>query len=167
MVSSAEDLGRFGNIPKKLIYSVKTMDIEFVRNVHALSEYLYQRALSVKGGKCSPRYKDHGVILDPLLPKEPKKLASPLRKKSKKPIKTINELLDDPKLREVYNFLLAQAKVSPEDGIKWLAQPWNLYAMLKEVQQIVLPTADPRVAAFFLESSEVASSREKSNTDEQ
>src|SRR5205085_1211287 len=72
MVPAKKEIGSFGNVARKFLYRVGSLDQDFVQAVQALTEQATQQNLSVKAGRCGLRwgaFKKH--ILEPLLTGSP------------------------------------------------------------------------------------------------
>jgi hypothetical protein len=142
MVASAGEIGRFGNVPRRFIYSARTLDKEFVRAVHALSEQAIQRMLSVKADAACLKYKDYSkLVLKPLLKgEEPKYEELP---------GALGELVGSPEMRRVCRRISEGIAAEPDSWARWLSRPSKLSRLLAGGGDIGMPAEDPRVRVFF------------------
>lgn len=156
MAPSKDATPRFGNVPRKFINAVNSLNKEFIRSIHALSERATQKALSVKAGGKPLEYKTfQQCILDPLLC--PKSTDSALDVKLAGCPNFVEAARlfdpDNPDSKAIQRICVPlQENLSrrPEPWLKWLAKPADLSTILAENGGcLVLPINDPRVARFL------------------
>jgi hypothetical protein len=146
MVANAGVTGKFGNVPRHLLYAAQKLTREFVRNVQALSEPANQQMLSVKAGQVGLTYKCSKQVLDPMLEGrdlDPNNLDDSVRR-----------FLEENGLLEVCKAI--KEGVYPKNQVPswlhWLKTPTNLKIPL-ETGYLELPAEDPRVGPFLVERS--------------
>jgi hypothetical protein len=143
MAPAAAVKGRFGNVPRRLLYAAGQVDADFVRAVQGLSEQANQRVLSVKAGSRPLNYrKFEKHILKPMLGgREPNYIALP---------RDLRELLGSSEMQAVCQRIVAGIAPNPPAWTRWLLRPTDLSEQLeKSGGCLELPVDDPRVRPFF------------------
>jgi hypothetical protein len=125
MVAAAAGTGRFGNVPRRLLYRAPTLNRDLVRAIHALSAEAYQRVLSVKAGSRPLPYegfKEH--VLRPLEQGcSPDCATMP---------PDLREFVGSTGVQKACELLCGRLESSPAAWLRWLYQPGKLGELLGE-----------------------------------
>jgi hypothetical protein len=143
VVPLAGATGHFGNVSRNFLYSPRDLDVEFVRAVHALSEWVMQRALSVKAGTSALDFRSfEKFIFRPL--REGEQISG----EGLPP--ALRGFLEDEAMRRVCERIRLKMNEPAPPLVRCLKRPSCLGELLEKAGGCIeAPLDDPRVRPFL------------------